>query len=478
MTSQDKLKKNFLHTAAPAGTAILGFILIIWWFVSNPVEGFSENLPGMDNKPEGKMKGAVINIGSISASFDGVPSEIKGEWPNFRGPDGDNIVKENIKLAEKWEAGGPPVLWSIDLGEGHSGPVIHNGKVYVLDYDEERRADMLRCFSLDDGKEIWKRGYDIFIKRNHGISRTVPAIKNNSIVSIGPKCQIMCLDTETGDLKWGVDLERDFETEVPLWYTGQCTFIEDSLVIVGVGGKSLMAAFHLETGEVVWEIPNPQNWEMSHSSVIKITLDNQDAFLYCALGGIICVSEAGEILFESNSFNHNVVAPTPVYCGDNRVLLSAGYGAGSLMIEIKKENEKYIINELQKIRPNQGIASEQQTPIYHNGFLFSIQPKDAGSLRNQFVCYHPDDITNLIWSSGKTNRYGLGPYIFADDKFYILSDEGELTMIKASEKEFIELDKAKVLNGHDAWGPMAFVQGRLIARDSKTMICLDLRKNK
>lgn len=472
------MKKNPIHIAAPLATAVLGILFIGWWFVSNPVSDFSENIPGMDNKPEGKMKGAKINIGSITSVFDGTASEIKGSWPNFRGAERDNINKENTPLADKWGTDGPPVLWSVDLGEGHSGPVIYDGKVYVLDYDEERRADMLRCFSFDDGKEIWKTGYDIFIKRNHGISRTVPAIKDDLVVTIGPKCQIMCVDAQTGKFKWGTDLERDFETEIPLWYTGQCPLVDDSLVVVGVGGKFLVTAFSLYTGEVVWEVPNEDNWKMSHASVIKITLDNKPAFLYCALGGVVCVSKTGEVLFRSNLFNHNVVAPSPVFCGNNRVLLSAGYGAGSLLFEIEKSGEKYSLKEIKRIRPNQGIASEQQTPIYYNNYLFSIQPKDAGSLRNQFVCYSPNDITKLIWSSGKTKRYGLGPYLFADNKFFILSDEGELTMIKASTKEFAELDKAKVLQGHDAWGPMALVKGRLLARDSKKMICVDLRKNK
>ena len=65
----------------------------------------------------------------------------------------------------------------------------------------------------------------------------------------------------------------------------------------------------------------------------------------------------------------------------------------------------------------------------------------------------------------------------ADDKFFILSDEGVLTVIEASTKEYRELTQAKILNGHDAWGPLAIAGGRMLARDSRQMVCVDLRAN-
>lgn len=123
------------------------------------------------------------------------------------------------------------------------------------------------------------------------------------------------------------------------------------------------------------------------------------------------------------------------------------------------------------------MASEQQTPLFYAGHLFCILPKDAGPLRNQFVCCHPDDISRFVWSSGKTNRFGLGPYIVADDKFFILSDDGILTIARTSAREYVQLAQAKILEGVDAWGPLAIVDGRLLARDSHRLVCIDLRAN-
>ena len=202
-------------------------------------------------------------------------------------------------------------------------------------------------------------------------------------------------------------------------------------------------------------------------------------YVYCALGGITGVSargeNAGEVLFETNLWNQNVVAPSPVYLGNGKLFVTSGYGAGSIMLNIKDENGSFIVESVHQIKPGEGISSEQQTPIFYEGYLFSILPKDAGPLRNQFVCYHQDDISELVWASGTTHRFGLGPYILADDKFFILSDEGVLTVMKVSTEEPIQLAQVKILDGHDAWGPMAIVNGRLFARDSRCLVCVDVR---
>jgi outer membrane protein assembly factor BamB len=170
-----------------------------------------------------------------------------------------------------------------------------------------------------------------------------------------------------------------------------------------------------------------------------------------------------------------VVAPSPVYLGDGKIFVTAGYGAGSMLLQITKYNNQYVIEPVQQLKPDQGLASEQQTPVYFNGYLYAILPKDAGPGRNQFVCCDPGDGTNIIWSSGKTKRFGLGPYLVADNKFYILSDEGVLTIIRATSSKYDELAHFKILPGQDAWGPMVMVNGRLLARDSRTLVCVDLK---
>ncbi len=475
--NKDKFAKYFTILLASIGAVIL-----LVWLLNDPTAQFTEFHPGLDNAPANRSSSGSVTIGSFFAAFAGEPSTtIQGAWPRFRGADYDNISKERINLADRWPESGPNRLWAVDLGEGHSGPVVQDGRVYVLDYDEENRRDVLRCFSLDNGAEIWQRGYDVHIKRNHGMSRTVPAIKDSFVVTIGPKCHVMCVTADSGKFVWGIDVEQQFHSEIPLWYTGQCPMIDDSVAVVATGGDALLIGVHLKTGEILWQTPNPDGWKMSHSSVMPMTILNRKIYAYSSLGGLVGVSadsgSVGEILFQTTAWAPSVIAPSPLHVGGGKIFVTAGYGAGSMMFQVTEENNQLNLETLQTLNPEEGVCSEQQTPILYNGHLFSILPKDAGPQRNQFVCSPAENPSTIFYTSDRDARFGLGPYLLADDKFFILSDEGVLTMIKVSTKAWEPLAQAKVLDGHDAWGPMALVDGRLLCRDSRQLICLDLRAN-
>ena len=142
------------------------------------------------------------------------------------------------------------------------------------------------------------------------------------------------------------------------------------------------------------------------------------------------------------------------------------------MLRVTSRGDGYEVQKLQEFLPKEGLASEQQTPVVFQGHLFGIQPKDAGVLRDQFVCYNPGDCTSPVWSSGKTSRFGLGPYLMADGKIFILDDDGTLSMIQASVSGFQLLAQSRILEGHDAWAPMAMAGGRLLMRDNRQLVCL------
>jgi outer membrane protein assembly factor BamB len=66
--------------------------------------------------------------------------------------------------------------------------------------------------------------------------------------------------------------------------------------------------------------------------------------------------------------------------------------------------------------------------------------------------------------------------LIADGLIYVLDDNGKLTLAEAAPGGYRQLDQAQVLDGHDAWGPMALVGGRLILRDLVRMVCVDVAK--
>jgi len=471
-----KKKQNIIIGAI----VLTGAIALLFWFFNDPTTDFQASTPGADNRQKGNLIEEIIRIGEKFTAFNHEASEMEGIWPRFRGSDFDNIKKDAVPLKNSWKENEPEILWSVDLGEGHAGPAIYKGKVYLLDYDEEKREDALRCFSLADGQEIWRRSYGVHVKRNHGMSRTVPTVTEDYVITIGPRCHVMCVKRESGDFVWGIDMAKKYGTEIPQWYTAQCPFVDGDKVILSPGGSTIMMAVDIHTGETIWECPNSMKWKMSHSSIMPMTLNGRKMYVYSADGGICGISAApetvGQVLWQTNAWNHSVVAPSPVIFEDGKIFLTAGYGAGGMMIKVIPSGDTFDVQVLSEYKANAGLACEQQTPIVWQGHLFGILPKDGGANRNQLVCVNPNDVQTMVWTSGKESRFGLGPYLIADNKMFILSDDGTLTMIKPDKSRYIQLAQKKIMDGHDAWAPLAIADGRLLMRDSKTMVCLDIAK--
>lgn len=466
MASQRRFVAEYL---VPGVLVTLGVALLVAWSAASDVEGLEARVPHMD-RPVTDSSAAVEPVvieGKVTRS-DGVPADIPGSWPGFRGAQHDGIVRDETPLARSWPEGGPKALWDLELGEGYAGAAVHAGCVYLVDYDAAGSADVIRSLSLADGREIWRYSYPVRIKRHHGMSRTIPTVTDRHVVSIGPKCHVACLDRETGEKRWFIDLVGEYGTKVPQWYGGQCPLVDGDRVILAPGGSALLLAVGLEDGKVVWETPNPRRWAMTHSSITAITVDGVKMYVYPAKRGVVGVAaDDGRLLWETTDWKIGIATvPTPVDIGDGRVFLSGGYNAGSLMLRVVKEGDAFRAETLFRLEAKV-FGATQQTPVFHDGHIYGIRPD------GQFTCLDLEG--QAKWESGAEHRFGLGPFTVAGDLLYALDDEGHLTLAQISPGGFRALATARVLEGHEAWGPLALVSGRLLARDLTRMVCLDVR---
>ena len=463
----------------PAVIILLFSTAFVWFMRGGPGMTVEQRVPGLDNRPDLIEEGDPVVIGEFFDIFSEAETAESSSWPRFRGSDYDNISNDGITLADSWPEDGPPVIWQVKLGEGHAAASIYDGRVYVLDYNEKIRADELRCFSLKSGEELWRRWYNVPIKRNHGMSRSIPTVTDDYVVTIGPRCHVMCLNPLSGDLYWTIDLVRDYEAEIPQWYTAQCPLIDEGVAVLAVGGESLMMGVDCETGNILWETPNPDKWKMSHSSIMPMTIHGVKTYVYMAVGGICGVAaegeNRGEILWQTSEWNPTVIAPSPVYIGNGEIAFAAGYGAGGGKLRVYRQGQGFTARVIEAHSPREGMASEQQTPVVYGDHLWTILPKDAGELRSQLACYHVSDLQNPVWTSGKENRFGLGPFIIINDRMYLVNDNAELFMFRFGINSVDLIDSKVVIEeGIDSWGPCAYADGYLLIRDSYNMVCLDL----
>lgn len=408
----------------------------------------------------------------VTTSGTGVAAALTGSWPQFRGAMRDNIAVTTGTLLRAWPEGGPKVLWKIPVGEGYAGPAIHKGKVYLLDYDRDTTSEAIRCLSLADGREIWRTAYPMVIKRNHGMTRTVPAVTDQFVVTMSPRCIVYCCDALSGRVIWKKDLKSEFGAVEPQWYAGQCPLIDGDRVIIAPAGKPLMMAIDLASGNIVWQTSGHENMGMTHSSIAPATLGGIRQFLYCTYKGVVGVAaDDGRVLWTHPGWKNNTaIIPAPVPVGDDRVFFTAGYNSGSQMIKLVKDGAGYKIEQLFRLKSNE-FGSDQHTPIWYQERLWVPRsPLGAGEL----ACL--DLNGRRVWSGGDDLQFGLGSILLmADGTLFVLSDkDGTLHMGTVAPDGYKELARAKVLDGIEPWAPMAFADGRLLVRDMTEMKCLEV----
>lgn len=480
--------RNTLYTGI---VSVIFAAILIWWFAGNhfPAE-MAVRVPGMDNRPKVEPRSDSVVVGEFFDTLGVMDQVVPGSWPRFRGPDFSNIAKDTFELAESWDTAGPPVKWKTPLGEGYAGPAVLNGRVYILDYNERRKADVLRCFSLSSGTELWRRWYYVDLKRNHGYSRTVPAVTEKYLVTVGPRSHVMCLDPISGDLLWTIDMEKEFGVPgsekgkvTPDFYSGQCPLIDNDVAVLAPGALAIMIGVRCSDGEILWRTPNPDSLRMSHGSIIPMVIHGRRMYVYNAVGGVVGVAadgpETGKLLWSTREWNPATTAASPLYLGNDEIAVFGSYGAGGAKLRIDYDGSRFSAASVEVHKATEGIASDQQTPVMTGDYIWTVMPENAGPLKKQLVCYNRSDLRNPVWSSGKDRRFGrgLGPFIVKDGKMLLLDDDANLYYFRLNGSQAELISQHSIIKGIEAWGPMALAGNYLIMRDARNLLCLFVGKN-
>jgi outer membrane protein assembly factor BamB len=202
-----------------------------------------------------KMKNVVPLIGLFAILIITAIESKAQDWPQLYGPE-RNHTSSQKGLLRSWPEKGPEVLWSANLNRGYGGPVVKNGKVYLLDREDEV-GDIMKCFDLQTGKELWKFNYDSPGELPFPGSRSIPIVDDRYVYSCGPNGDLYCIDINTHKPVWNKNVWTDFGGKnLPTWGISQSPLIYgDLLLIAPQAPQAGVVAYNKTTGNVVWKTP-------------------------------------------------------------------------------------------------------------------------------------------------------------------------------------------------------------------------------
>jgi outer membrane protein assembly factor BamB len=392
-------------------------------------------------------------------------SYAQGPWPQWRGPNRDDISTETGLIQELPE-GGPPRVWLFEkCGVGYSGPAIVGDKLYILAGREGN--DQLLCLNATNGEELWAATLGPSLENDWGDGpRSTPTVDGEFIYCMASQGNVVCVKASDGSVVWTKTMQ-DLGGKIPAWGYCESPLVMGENVFCTPGEQEgAIAALNKATGELVWqakELPDPAHY----SSIVPMQQNGKTVLVQLLFKELAAVNPVDGKMLWTVPFPGNVaVIPTPIVSG-NMVYATAGYGAGCMMVKVDGTEAE--------------IAYENKNMVNHHGGVIHVDGHVFGHSDGKgWVCQNLES-GEIAWR--EREALGKGAIAYADGRFYCLSeDAGELALISASSEGWeehgrftlepqtkIRKEKGKI------WTHPVIADGKLYLRDQDLLFCFDVK---
>ena len=417
---------------------------------------------------------AFVKESAAGKPAGGAGGAAAGDWPQFRGPKGDDISTDTGLLKE-WPSDGPKKLWVYDgAGMGYSSFSIVGGKLYTLG---TRDADSYAvCVDIATGKEVWatkfggddKQGYSA--NWGHG-PRSTPTFSDGMIFALDPKGNLAGIDATKGDVKWSKNLNTDFGGKSGGWGYSESPLVDgDKLIIAPGGQKAGIVALNKKTGETIWEASDVKPGNAEYASIVPVEMNGKRQYVKLFQNQVVSVDASdGKQLWKSDWPGKTAVIPTPIIAG-NEVYVTSGYGVGSKLIKVAEDNST---------SDAWGVLSTMKN---HHGGVVKVGDHLYGFSDGEGLICQDWKTGELKWSE-KGRFTTKGSLHVADGKLICLNEaDGTVTMAEASPDGFKQagqftLDPQSKNRSPQGkiWTHPVVIGGKLYLRDQEYIVCYDVK---
>lgn len=389
------------------------------------------------------------------------------DWPQWLGPDRNGTSPEKVVA---WKAA-PKAEWRVAVGEGHSAPIIADGRAYLHTRVAGKNEEAVTAFDIQKGKQLWQTTYARapFESPFGAGPRATPAIADGKLYALGVTGILSCLDAKTGKIIWQLDCLKKFEAKNLTFGVSCSPLVTGKLVVVNVGGKGAsIVAFDKDKGTVVWQsLDDPA----SYSSPIVVDEGKMDSQIICLTGQqLVGLRTSTGKLFWSYPLKDllSESSTTPVQVNpDLLVASSVTFGSVGLKTFTRGKSKPGAVEQWK----NQHLACYFSTPVPVGKHLFMVTGKLLPSPQVDLRCVDVQT-GKTLWQKPKLGKYHASLLRTGNDKLLMLDEQGTLFLLEPDLKQYRELAQAKVCG--PTWAHPALSGGKLYVRDGKELICLKM----
>ncbi len=376
------------------------------------------------------------------------------DWPQWRGPNRDGIAN-GFSEPKAW----PEKLtlkWKVNVGEGHSSPVVAGGKIYL--HTRQGEHEVVSCLRPEAAQVIWQESYaapytvnSAAVRHGKGVKST-PVVAGDRIYTFGINGILSCFDAKTGKPQW----RKEFGS--PDFGTATSPVVDRGLLIahVGTNGRGALTAFDAQTGVEKW------SWKgdgPAYASPIVVELGGTRQVVTQSQRNIVGVSAAtGELLWRipfSTPYEQNIVTPVLYH----ETLLFSGLNNGVMGVKVLKRGSEWVA---ETVWQNKDVGMYMNSPVLTGDLLFGLSHLKRG----QFFCLDPRNGATLWTSEGRQADNAAivdgGPVLF------FLTNDAELIVARKSGRGFELLRKYSVADSPTWAHPVILINGILI-KDATTL---------
>lgn len=393
----------------------------------------------------------------------------QGDWPHLRGPNYDGVSPEK-NLADAWPAGGPPRLWERDLGQGHSGFVVADGRLYTQ--RQSLTSQYLLCLDPETGRTLWETRTDWAWQPRGAYPGpyATPTWHRGRVYFTSPTGRVGCVDGRTGAHVWSLNVREKFKGDGFGFGYAITPTLADGRLLLPVGGPDAsLVALDPDTGKTLWATGGDP---ASYCPALPITVDGRACVVgYLQNAWVIVAADTGKSLHrQALSSGYDEHSAWPLY-REPHLLLAGPFRAPASRLELRPKPDGTL--EAKPGWLSREFALDVASAVLYRGHVYGFDVRQAQSsahraTRGAFRC--------LDWATGKTawssDAVGQAAPLVADGKLFLLNDTGTLILADADPAGYRERGRVKLFDDEICWTPPTVCDGRLFARSPSKAVCL------